>query len=343
MARYRAIEPGLWEHPVLRRGGFIVRELYIYLCCHAADDEGRARIDSYSLLEGCFSRTDPVTLQQVDDAIRELTESGLLLVYGKDERLGFLTGWFEHQPRMDFLTPSRLPPPPCEVNSWEDVEKVRELYSQQRGKSLKRTQSHIAVRWVQETQNKVVSDQNKVVCDEQGCFDPKQGCFGPKQALEVEVGSKDKNDNIPLVGKSDLPTVGIARKVRSKRVARTPEQLIAEQDALMERLPGMVAPLVDTYLENAAQANKSKAIAASRAVTLISELVSVYEGLKETNNGTADAAMFYGLSAANSRGAVNATYVRKAGESWTPTMRSDQGRRYQPAMPTHRPAGLIED
>ena len=182
MAKYRAIEPGLWEHPVLRRGGFVVRDLYVYLCGHCADDEGRLRVDAYTLLEGCFSRNDPVTLDQVAAALAYLAENDLLLLYGNGDCYGFPTGWFEHQYRLEYRQPSKLPPPPTDVASWEDVEVVRNEYSRQTGKKLTRSQTQVALRW--KKHNNLVLVGNNLVSAETTVPQP---CFSPKQALEVEV------------------------------------------------------------------------------------------------------------------------------------------------------------
>lgn len=182
VAKYRAIEPGLWEHPVLRRGGFVVRDLYVYLCGHCADDEGRLRVDAYTLLEGCFSRNDPVTLDQVEAALAYLAENDLLLLYGNGDCYGFPTGWFEHQYRLDYRQPSKLPPPPTDVASWENVEVVRNEYSRQTGKKLTRSQTQVALRWKKHN-NLVLVANNLVLSENVGGT----ACFSPKQPLEVEV------------------------------------------------------------------------------------------------------------------------------------------------------------
>ena len=191
MRKYRALEPELYDHPVLRRAGFVARDLFIYAIA-TADDEGRFHRDAYTMLEGCFSRDDPVTLAQAEEALGVLEAQGLLLRYGPQGEFGSVTGWYEHQYRLEYRQPSALPSPPCDVTSWEDVEIVRRAYSEQTGKALTRAQSAVALRWKQH--NNLVLVENKLVLAEttlqQACFAEttlQQACFAPKQPLDVDV------------------------------------------------------------------------------------------------------------------------------------------------------------
>jgi hypothetical protein len=331
VARFRAVEPGLWDHPVLRRGGFVARDLYIYLFGHCADDDGRFRVDAYTLLDGCFSRDDPVTTQQVADAIAYLAENGLLLMYGNGDQYGFLTGWYEHQFRLDSVTPSRLPEPPCEINTWEQVERVRRMYSEQQGKQITRAQVAIALRWYCQTQKQGCSEleqaSNKVVFAEQARSEQKQPRLVPKQPLEVEVEVEVEVTSTALLSEAAAPDAKptpAAPKVRPGRTAQTPEQLLAKQEELLAQLPERARPLVDVYLDDAAQANSTRKITAGRVVTLLQELVDAMNA-----DGFSESALVYGLRAANRAGVANANYMKKAARDYSPERDKGNGSQYQ--------------
>ena len=149
MARFRSIHPAVWENKDLRRLGWVARNVFLYLFSKAADDEGRFRADSYSILEGAFGRGDPVTEADVADAMQSLAdiEEPMVLLYGEHGQYGFLSGWFMHQyMQARYREESALPPPPVEVSSWAKADEVRDRYMAE--KRLGKTASYRdAIRW----------------------------------------------------------------------------------------------------------------------------------------------------------------------------------------------------
>jgi len=127
MARFRTIDPKLWQHPFFRKQPWYVRDVFIFLFSSHADDEGRFVADSFAILEGAFSRNHPVTEDDVEQALAALEEGQLIIRY---DDYGFLLGWYEHQ-FIDrrYRQPSSLPPPPVAVNSWDTAEAVRREYA----------------------------------------------------------------------------------------------------------------------------------------------------------------------------------------------------------------------
>lgn len=149
MARFRSIEPQLWDNAELRRLGMVPRMIFLFLFSKWADDEGRFKVDLFSILEGAFSRADPVTEDDVNTALTGLSDTGMVLLYGEAGEYGWLTGWYCHQ-KIDkrIREVSALPEPPTLIASWEEADRVRIAYARTGGqKEAERCSFRDAIRW----------------------------------------------------------------------------------------------------------------------------------------------------------------------------------------------------
>ncbi len=129
MGRLRYIEPEFWENPALRRLGFVSRLVFAYIFSRHADDEGRFDWEPVSVLDGAFSRADPVSLEDVERAMQAMVEEGMLLPYGA--KFGFVVSWYAHQ-RMygNLRRHSTRPRPPVEVGAWAEADSVLSAYAE---------------------------------------------------------------------------------------------------------------------------------------------------------------------------------------------------------------------
>lgn len=149
MARYRTLAGEVWTHPDIRYEPLHVGWLYAYLITAEADDEGRFVAKTVVLADRAFSSAQGIALQQVEEALSYLARSGRVLLYeAGGQRLGFLTGWYEHQYiQAERRQSSALPPPPCEVNSWEVADRVRVSCAKAKGFDIRKITFQEALRW----------------------------------------------------------------------------------------------------------------------------------------------------------------------------------------------------
>jgi len=221
MGRLRYIEPELWDNPDLRRLGFIARDVFVYLFARSADDEGRFRWEPFSILEGTFSRNDPVTEEQVGGALDSLVSVGMLLRYGDAGELGFVTGWFTHQSmHKNVRRQSGLPRPPVSVGSWADADRVRDAYGKATGATGHRCSYRESLRWFVERVNNHDGDSTealrKLSVDSTDCF-PEEGegevevttrtPYAPSPPAEDAVGEY-------LIDADGVPAAKLAKRRR---------------------------------------------------------------------------------------------------------------------------------
>ena len=148
MARFRTIDPKLWQHPFFRKQSWYVRDVFLFLFSAHADDEGRFVADAFAILEGAFSRNHPVTEADVEEALAALDNSKLTLRYGTDSEYGFLVGWYEHQYiEKARRSESSLPPPPVSICSWEAADQAKVNYQEATGRKAQGVYYSDAVRW----------------------------------------------------------------------------------------------------------------------------------------------------------------------------------------------------
>ena len=81
-----------------------------------ADDEGRLIADAGQLRIQTFGYHQDVTEYDVDEALREIAGTGLVVLYDvRGIRYAWFPSWREHRRiHSRHFTPSKLPPPPAE-------------------------------------------------------------------------------------------------------------------------------------------------------------------------------------------------------------------------------------
>jgi len=159
--------------------------------------------------------------------------------------------------------------------------------------------------------------------------------------------TEDRGRKSPPVPKTEPPETSLKSppalptpKVAKRKTTLTPEDLMASGDAILDSLtPGLRAQ-AEVYLATAAEKNSTGKISAGRRLTLLSEIAKARGELND------DAALEYGLEAANSKGAVNINYAKKAAGSYNPWDGRQQAQRLLPQDdPVERqlsnPAGFI--
>ena len=149
---FSTVDQTIWQHPVMRRASENAGRLFFYLVTCARDCEGRFLAHAFDLLEGCWSRAHDVDEQDVEDALQELADIGVVILYqdGRN-RYGFLLGWYEHQ-RVDakWRDGSSLPPPPVRISSWDRLDILRRKYADFAELDAKRTSRKAAIAWFRE-------------------------------------------------------------------------------------------------------------------------------------------------------------------------------------------------
>ena len=146
MARFRSIDSDIWANPRFRKLPDRAQKVFLYLFSSAADDQGRFRADPADILDAAFHRGNSTTAEKISDDLTMLEQSGLILLYGNGEALGFLLGWFEHQ-SITKPSESTLPPPPVEIHSWRVAEEIKAAYCAETGKNKQGVYYRDAVRW----------------------------------------------------------------------------------------------------------------------------------------------------------------------------------------------------
>ena len=158
----RSISSSIWHHPFFRKHQWFVREIFIYIFSAAADDEGRFLADSENILEDCFPRSYPVTVEDVQLALETLHEGGLVYLYGDRKQYGFCTGWYEHQ-KLDkrYRDESSYPAPPVLISSWQQADSIKEKYTKERSMTGGNARYDDAIRWYTALSNETVTGDSR--------------------------------------------------------------------------------------------------------------------------------------------------------------------------------------
>lgn len=321
MSRPRIIEPGLWEHPFFHRHEWWVRDVYVFLFSRWADDEGRFRADALTICTLAFPRAYPVTEEQVEDALQQLHDGGLVLLYGNGQH-GFLTGWFEHQYiQGDRRDQSSLPAPPTTVNSWEAADAVKALYAEHLGRTGQNTRYDDAIRWAE-------------ACEREACDDTSRPVNEPSRTVNDSLTSPHCTSLAPDNGAesgADAPAVtaqadtgnGKQPDPSRKRVRPMTEQQLADaEQAAFAAIPAADHLTVNAFLEAVAAENSDGAISAGRRLTIIRELAAIAEEY--------GAAAFSGaLGRTLEKGKTATGYVKAIAKGWRDDARGSPGRKGQ--------------
>jgi len=110
MARIRSIKPEFFTSLTVADLTPVQRLTFIGLWTHS-DDEGRC-VDDARLIKAAIWPLDDRTTSDVEDDLKALSESSLILRYTLNRKHYLaVRGWAEHQ-KINRPTPSKLPPPP---------------------------------------------------------------------------------------------------------------------------------------------------------------------------------------------------------------------------------------
>ena len=305
MARFRTIDPKVWQHPFFRKQPWYVRDVFLFLFSSHADDEGRFVADAFAILEGAFSRNHPVTEEDVEEALSALDNSKLTLRYGADSEYGFLVGWYEHQYiEKARRSESSLPPPPVQICSWEAADQAKANYQEATGRKAQGVYYSDAVRW--QEQQTVNSESTERQLDV-----PLKGREG-----------KGKERNNDLLSETDANNVSDTTPLLKSETAKQRKQRkIAEEQQLLAEFDGEEQELLDDYMACADEELEKKWLVEHRdkspedynggvtvagKVSRLKELVAVANSVKDPD------AFRYGLHQANRARVPNANYVKSA-------------------------------
>lgn len=113
--RIRTLKPEAPQHRKVGRLKDRAFRLWIVMITQA-DDEGRLIADAGQLRIQTFGYHQDVTERNVDEALREIAGTGLVVLYDvRGIRYAWFPSWSEHQRiHVRHFTPSKLPPPPAE-------------------------------------------------------------------------------------------------------------------------------------------------------------------------------------------------------------------------------------
>jgi len=233
MADHRTIDAELWTDRKLRRLPLQARYLYAALISTYADDEGRFVADVEDMQERLFTRSDAVSVEQVQDWLEALVGAGVVLLYVNEDKsaedtYGFLMGWFKRQvlPKR-YRTPSSLPPPPMKVNSWQRVDMIHETIKKRENRD--RMASTQAVRLFTELSEE---EQQKV------CPDLTEDYVTLAQAY-VKLRGK---------GREGIGKEGEVRTIRTEGTTTTPRPPISRNPNGNDHDPDADSSLVDRCL-----------------------------------------------------------------------------------------------
>lgn len=116
MPRIRSLKPDLWEDEALGSCSPLAMLVFVFLITQA-DDEGRLRAHPALLRNRLFPYRPEVTAKQVEAALVELSNAGIVRSYlVNGERFLSLPSWHRHQ-RIDKPSKSQIPPPPPDSES----------------------------------------------------------------------------------------------------------------------------------------------------------------------------------------------------------------------------------
>lgn len=107
--RIRSLKPETWQDEKVGHCSRDARLLFIVLIT-MADDEGRLRALPSVIIGHGYPYDEP-SAANIRKWMRELTEAGVVRLYGKRDEYAVLPGWHRHQ-RINRPSPSVLPEPP---------------------------------------------------------------------------------------------------------------------------------------------------------------------------------------------------------------------------------------
>ncbi len=289
MARFRTIDPKLWQHPFFRKQPWYVRDVFIFLFSAHADDEGRFVADAFAILEGAFSRNHPVTEDDVEQALDALVDGALIIRYGGE--WGFLLGWYEHQ-FIDrrYRQPSSLPPPPLDIGSWDAAEAIRQQYAKAQKIDPQRAQFQPALRWSMQNHYQDAGDS-----EGQHASNTRDSRVQHGTGREGK-GKEGKGTNTTSCQKPEAKTVSAAER-RQKKIEEE-QELLAEFDEEEQEL-------IEDYMVCADEGLKTETTVGGR-VARLKALIDVANEVDHPDSFRA------GLHAANQARVANPNYVKKA-------------------------------
>ncbi|MGW6225231.1 hypothetical protein ACWF8U_35825 [Streptomyces olivaceus] len=128
MPRIRTVKPEFWEDELL---GVVSRDarLLFIATFNMADDEGILRWTPAYIKAQAFMYDDDLTLKDVDQLMRCLTDTGLVFPYVggvAKQQMAVVVNFRKHQ-RINRPQKSKLPPP--STGAWQ----VREMYARRDG------------------------------------------------------------------------------------------------------------------------------------------------------------------------------------------------------------------
>lgn len=113
--RIRTIKPEFWQDGKTARDLTRDQRLFYIGLWNVADDEGRFRANVRSLLGDIFPHDEDIHGAFIEDSLRALADTDRVLLYViEGERFGQLLNFLEHQ-KINRPTPSRIPPPPKDL------------------------------------------------------------------------------------------------------------------------------------------------------------------------------------------------------------------------------------
>ncbi len=301
MARFRTIDPKLWQHPFFRKQPWFVRDVFIFLFSSHADDEGRFVADAFAILEGAFSRNHPVTEDDVEEALDALVDGGLIIRY--DGKWGFLLGWYEHQ-FIDrrYRQPSSLPPPPLKIGSWDAAEAIRQQYAKAQKIDPQRAQFQPALRW--SMQNHYQDAGNTREQHECNTRDSRVQHGTGRERKGKEGKGSTTTTLTPSVPSATADTTQ-AEELKAETTKQRQQRKIVEERKLLDEFDEEERELLDDYIACADEGLKTGTTVGGR-VARLKALVKVANEVNDPDS------FRYGLHQANQARVANPNYVKKA-------------------------------
>jgi len=321
----RSISSSIWHHPFFRKHPWFVREIFIYIFSSAADDEGRFLADSENILEDCFPRSYPVTVEDVQLALETLHEGGLLFLYGDHKQYGFCTGWYEHQ-KLDkrYRDESSYPAPPVLISSWQQADSIKEKYIKERNMAGCNVRYDDAIRWYTALSNERVTEDSR---------ETRELLAGDSRETRAQPNltqpNLTDNDSLspsehPDADAEDLQLQTDPKKKPAKRVKPPIDETFEAIEALRLEYSQEDLQQVDDFIGMVREHRKGGRLAASVIKKMIEGLLK----LRREPGMTSDA-FAYGITQAINKSADNVSYAAKAAWNYSP-QQALQGNRTPP-------------
>jgi hypothetical protein len=128
VARIRSIKPEFWHDRKMARELTREQRLFYIALWNHADDEGRFDASTRVVLSATFPHDPDIHESLTEASLRALADTGRVVLYEVNgEQYGFLPKLLDHQ-RINRPTPSRIPPPPNDLqdpHAWLSEPSVR--------------------------------------------------------------------------------------------------------------------------------------------------------------------------------------------------------------------------